>query len=77
MLSDEDRTILEFEGGWWLEPGPKDQAIELTFGLPAAVYYERLVAIVAMEESARVAPLTVARIRAMIEPGPAEEEAVS
>jgi hypothetical protein len=76
MLRDEDRTILEFELGWWLEPGPKDQAIEFTLGLPAAVYYERLITVVAMAEASQVYPLTVARIRAMILPEPVEEEAV-
>ncbi|MGH8916421.1 MAG: DUF3263 domain-containing protein [Acidimicrobiia bacterium] len=77
MLTDEDRTILEFERGWWLEPGPKDQAIELSLGLPAAVYYDRLLAIIAMAESYRVDPLTVTRVRSMIEPDPAGEAAVS
>jgi hypothetical protein len=73
MLSDEDRTILDFERGWWLEPGPKDQAIEFTLGLPASVYYERLIGIVAMAESVLVDPLTVARIRAMTLPEPIGE----
>jgi hypothetical protein len=73
MLSDGDRCVLEFESGWWLEPGPKDQAIELRLGIPAAVYYERLIRIVTLPEAARLDPLTVARVRAMIEPDPAEE----
>jgi hypothetical protein len=76
MLSDEDRTILEFERGWWLEPGPKDQAIEFTLGLSAAAYYERLLAVVSLAESSCVDPLTVARIRAMIQPTLAEEAAL-
>ncbi len=73
MLNDEDRTILEFERGWWQEPGPKDQAIEFTLGLPASVYYERLIEIVATADSARIDPLTVARVRALIQPDPVEE----
>lgn len=77
MLNDEDRTILEFERGWWLQPGPKDQAIEFSLGLSAAVYYDRLLAIVAMAESFRIDPLTVARVRSMIELDPAHEAAVS
>ena len=77
MLNDEDRAILEFEQGWWLESGPKDQAIEFGLGLAAAIYYERLLAIVALAESYRVDPLTVARVRSMIEAAPAEETAVS
>ncbi|HEX9863697.1 MAG TPA: DUF3263 domain-containing protein [Acidimicrobiia bacterium] len=77
MLSDEDRIILEFEGSWWLEPGPKDQAIEFTLGMSSAAYYERLIAVVGLAESSLVDPLTVARIKAMIQPSPAEEKAVS
>lgn len=73
MLSEEDRTILDFEGRWWLEPGPKDQAIEFTLGLTAALYYERLIAIVGLAESSQVAPLTVARIKSIIQPDPVDE----
>jgi hypothetical protein len=77
MLSGEDRTILEFERGWWLEPGPKDRAIELRLGLPAAVYYEHLIRIVSLPEATRFDPLTVARVTALIEPHPDGREAVS
>lgn len=70
MLSDEDRSILEFERGWWLQPGPKDQAIELSLGLRASAYYEHLLRIVGMAAAAEADPLTVARVRAMIEPEP-------
>jgi hypothetical protein len=77
MLSDEDRTILEFEQGWWLEPGPKDQAIEFSLGLSAAAYYDRLLSIIAMRESLRLDPLTVARVRSMIEADPTPETAMS
>ena len=77
MLSDEDRTILEFEQSWWLEPGPKDQAIEFSLGLSAALYYDRLLAIVALADSVRVDPLTVARVRSMIEVDATEETAAS
>jgi hypothetical protein len=74
MLSAEDRSILEFESRWWHEPGPKDQAIEHRLGLSAATYYERLIAIVSSPEARNLDPLTVARVRAMIDPS---EEAVS
>lgn len=68
MLSAEDRSILEFEGRWWQENGPKDQAIEHRLGLTAAMYYERLIGIISSPEARRLDPLTVARVRAMIEP---------
>jgi hypothetical protein len=67
MLSDEDRAILEFERGWWLEPGPKDQAIEFTLGMTAALYYEHLGRLITRPEAARFDPLTVARVRSMID----------
>jgi hypothetical protein len=67
MLSAEDRSILEFESRWWLEPGPKDQAIEHRLGLSAGIYYERLIGIVHSSEASDLDPLTVARVRAMIE----------
>ena len=76
MLSAGDRSILEFERGWWLEPGPKDRAIELRLGLPASSYYEHLIRIVSLPEASRFDPLTVARVTAIIEAVP-REEAVS
>ena len=75
MLTEEDRAILEFERGWWLEPGPKDQAIEFTLGLPAAAYYELLIEMLGRPDAARFDPLTVARLRAMIDAEPVEEAA--
>lgn len=77
MLSDEDRVILDFERGWWLEPGPKDQAVEFGLGLTASDYYEHLIRIVGLPEAARHDPLTVGRVRRMIETRTAEEAAVS
>ncbi|HEX6146024.1 MAG TPA: DUF3263 domain-containing protein [Acidimicrobiia bacterium] len=67
-MSDGDRSILDFERGWWLEPGPKDQAIEQSLGLTAGAYYEHLIRIVGLPEAARFDPLTVARVKGMIEP---------
>ena len=77
MLSAGDRSILEFERGWWLEPGPKDRAIELRLGMPASSYYEHLLRIVALPAASRIDPLTVARVTAIIETIPGGEEAVS
>jgi hypothetical protein len=77
MLTAEDRSILEFERGWWLELGPKDQAIEFRLGLPASAYYEHLIRIVSLTGASRFDPLTVARVTAMIESEPASGEAAS
>jgi hypothetical protein len=67
MLSSEDRAILDFERSWWREPGPKDQAIEFSLGLTAFAYYERLRDLVLALPGADYDPLTVRRVRRMIE----------
>ena len=50
-----------------MEPGAKDQAIELSLGLTAGAYYEHLIRIIALPDASRFDPLTVARVKAMIE----------
>lgn len=76
MLSAEDRAILDFERGWWAEPGPKDQAIEFGLGVTASFYYERLLALTERKEAAAYDPLTVRRVRRLIEPDVGGELAV-
>jgi len=66
MLSTEEKAVLEFESSWWLQPGPKDQAIEFSLGLTAAAYYEALLALVDRPEAMRHDPLTVKRVLSMI-----------
>jgi len=73
MLSEEERAILDFERCSWLEPGPKDQAIEMRLGLTAAGYYERLRRIIETPSAAEYDPLTSKRVLALIEP-PRESE---
>jgi hypothetical protein len=70
MLSTEERAVLDFEGSWWLEPGPKDQAIEFSLGLTAADYYETLLALISRPEAMEHYPLTVKRVRSQIEAAP-------
>jgi len=70
MLSTEERAVLDFEGSWWLEPGPKDQAIEFGLGLTAADYYETLLALISRPEAMEHDPLTVKRVRSQIEAAP-------
>ncbi len=66
MLSTEEKAVLEFESSWWLQPGPKDQAIEFSLGLTAAGYYEALLALVGRPEAMRHDPLTVKRVLSVI-----------
>jgi hypothetical protein len=66
MLGCEERAILDFEQGWWAEPGPKDQAIEFSLGLTSADYYERLLALIREPAAMAYDPLTVKRVLAMV-----------
>lgn len=70
MLTTEERAVLDFEGSWWLEPGPKDQAIEFSLGLTAADYYDELLALIERPEAMQHDPLTVRRARSLIEDAP-------
>lgn len=67
MLNEEDRAILDFERFSWKEPGPKDQAIEMTLGLTAAAYYERLRSLVTGAAALAYDPLTAKRVLTIIE----------
>ena len=67
MLNDEDRAILDFERAAWREPGPKDQAIEMSLGLSAADYYERLRALALGAAALAYDPLTTKRVLTIIE----------
>ena len=67
MLTDEERAILEFERSWWLQPGPKDQNIEFVLGVSSSIYYETLGGLVDRPSAFEYDPLTVARVRALME----------
>ena len=61
-LSDRDRAILEFECGWWLEPGPKEAAIRSRLGLSASRYRELLHQLLDDPEALAFDPLLVRRL---------------
>ncbi len=63
MLSDRDRSVLEFEGSWWNYPGPKDRAIREYVGISATRYYQILRRLVDDPEAMAAHPLTVRRLR--------------
>ena len=73
MLTAEDRAILDFERAWWLEPGPKDQAIEMSLGLTSALYYERLRSLISRTVAVAYDPLTTRRVLSIVEE-PADSE---
>lgn len=63
MLSESERAILDFEGSWWLYPGPKDRAIREYLHISATRYYQVLRRLVDDPRAQRVAPMTVRRLR--------------
>ena len=66
MLTADELAILEFERSWWLQAGPKDQAIEFVLGLSAASYYETLGDLLDNPAARRLDPLTMRRLEAMM-----------
>lgn len=76
MLNADERAILDFERTWWLEPGPKDQAIEFTLGLSARAFYEHLRALALDPSALAYDPLTVKRVRSLLETSTDRELAV-
>ena len=66
MLSESDRRILDFERGWWLHPGLKDQNISELLALDPQRYYRRLRELVDADAAVAYDPLTVRRLRRLI-----------
>lgn len=65
MVSERDRRVLDFEGSWWLYPGPKDRAIREYVGMSATRYYQRLRRLIDEDGALEYDPLTVRRLRRM------------
>lgn len=76
MLTPEDRAILDFERQWSAERGPKDMAVELGLGLTSSAFYERLRVLVFEAPALAYDPLTVKRVRSLIEHATERELAV-
>lgn len=62
-LDERSRRILDFERGWWREPGQKARAIRGRFGLSAARYYQLLNRLIDSPEAFRYDPMLVKRLR--------------
>jgi hypothetical protein len=67
MLSQFSREIIDFERGWWLLPGPKDELIEERLGCSSADYYRDLVVLLEDPAARRYDPLTILRLRRLRE----------
>ncbi|MGI8791580.1 MAG: DUF3263 domain-containing protein [Acidimicrobiales bacterium] len=61
-LSNDDRAILDFEQGWWLTPGSKEDAIKSTLLMSASSYYRRLGELLDDDEAMAHDPLLVRRL---------------
>ena len=55
--------MLDFERGWWLEPGPKGGAIRERFGFSAARYQQLLNRLIERPEALTYDPMLVRRLR--------------
>ncbi|HZU72508.1 MAG TPA: DUF3263 domain-containing protein [Acidimicrobiales bacterium] len=62
-LSDLDRAILEYEQGWWREPGPKEAVIRDRLHLSPTRYYRLLGGLLDSVDAYRDYPLVIARLR--------------
>jgi hypothetical protein len=65
MMSERDRQVLDFEGSWWLFPGPKDRAIREYLHMSATLYYQTIRRLIDDDEAEGYAPLAVLRLRRM------------
>lgn len=62
-LTDRDCAILDFEQGWWLDPGPKEQAIRERLDLSPSRYRQLLAGLIDDPEALAFDPLLVRRLR--------------
>jgi hypothetical protein len=58
-----ERAILDFERGWWKEPGPKRGAIRARLGMSASRYYEVLDRLIDDPDALAHDPMLVRRLR--------------
>jgi hypothetical protein len=65
MMSERDRQVLDFEGSWWLFPGPKDRAIREYLHMSATLYYQTIRRLIDDAEAESYAPMAVLRLRRM------------
>jgi hypothetical protein len=62
-LTPAERSILDFERGWWQTPGPKAEAIRARLSISPTAYYRRLHALIERPEALDADPLLVLRLR--------------
>ncbi|MBI3648050.1 MAG: DUF3263 domain-containing protein [Actinobacteria bacterium] len=62
-LDAREREILDFERGWWREPGPKALRIRDGLGLSVAHYHQLLNRLIDRPEALAYDPMLVRRLR--------------
>jgi hypothetical protein len=62
-LTERDRAILDFERGWWAQPGPKDAKIREHLELSGTRYYRLLNELLDDPGAYEYDPLLVLRLR--------------
>ena len=62
-LTERERAILDFERSWWLEPGPKESAIQQRLQLSSTSYYRALGELTDSDDALAYDPLVVRRLR--------------
>jgi len=62
-LTDEHRAVLDFEGGWFRDMGPKEAAVRERFGHSLAEHHQLVAWLIRQPEALDHAPTTVRRLR--------------
>jgi len=62
-LTTRERAVLDFERGWWREPGGKAKAIRARLGVSPTAYYALLRRTISSAEALEYDPLLVRRLR--------------
>lgn len=62
-LTDADRSLLEFERGWWTEPGLKTTRMRTELGMSSGKYYRRLADLIDSQAALEFDPLLIRRLR--------------
>jgi hypothetical protein len=63
LLSERDRSILDFERQWWKYAGAKESAVREKFEMSSTRYYQVLNALIDRPEALEHDPLLVRRLR--------------
>ncbi|MDP8959794.1 MAG: DUF3263 domain-containing protein [Actinomycetota bacterium] len=69
MLSQQDRSVLDFERSWWMEPCPKEEAIRKRLHMSSTRYYQILNRLLQDPVAMEYDPLTIRRLLRLREGG--------